>query len=231
MLNWLKKINRKYSIYYLRRKPLLWFYSAYITIRYVDDYNVFPAITFIRYQKVLITKGKGAKFTIKKSLIFDPWLKGSGVISIILANKATLSVERDFILGNNIKISVSENGRLTLQGKENESGSGITANSVILVNKNLEIGKDCIIAWDTFLTDCDWHKIDGKSSVMDTIIGNHVWIGVGAKILKGVHIGDNSIVTSNSVVLKGTYEERSLISGNPATVIRSNISDWHRDLT
>ena len=53
------------------------------------------------------------------------------------------------------------------------------------------------------------------------VIGNDVWLGAGVTILKGSNIGDGCIVAAGAVVLRGHYPERSLIAGNPATVVKS----------
>ena len=49
----------------------------------------------------------------------------------------------------------------------------------------------------------------------DIYIGNDVWIGVGAKILGGVTIGDGAVVAAYSVVVKDV-EPYSIVAGNPA---------------
>ena len=50
-------------------------------------------------------------------------------------------------------------------------------------------------------------------------IGNNVWIGINAIILKGTKIGDHSIVGAGSVV-KGEFPPYSLIIGNPAHLVK-----------
>lgn len=51
-------------------------------------------------------------------------------------------------------------------------------------------------------------------------IGSDVWVGANVTILKGANIGDGSIVASGAVVLAGIYPPRSLLAGNPATVVK-----------
>jgi acetyltransferase-like isoleucine patch superfamily enzyme len=51
-------------------------------------------------------------------------------------------------------------------------------------------------------------------------IGNDVWVGANVTILKGADIGDGCIVASGAVVLAGSYPPRSLLAGNPATVVK-----------
>ena len=54
-------------------------------------------------------------------------------------------------------------------------------------------------------------------------IGNHVWIGQGASILKGVRIGDGSIVAAAAVVTKDVPAHVA-VGGIPAKVINENIN-------
>ncbi|GHV88631.1 hypothetical protein AGMMS50267_09910 [Spirochaetia bacterium] len=61
----------------------------------------------------------------------------------------------------------------------------------------------------------------------DIIIGNHVWIGMNAMILKGVEIKDNSIIGAYSLVTKKFCNENIIVAGNPAKIIKENI-EWQR---
>jgi acetyltransferase-like isoleucine patch superfamily enzyme len=51
------------------------------------------------------------------------------------------------------------------------------------------------------------------------IIGRNVWIGAGARILKGACIGDNSVVAAGSIVTR-SVPPNTVVAGNPARVIR-----------
>ena len=53
----------------------------------------------------------------------------------------------------------------------------------------------------------------------DVIVGSNVWIGYGACILRGVSVGDNSIVGTNSVVTKDV-PANAVVAGIPARIIR-----------
>ena len=50
------------------------------------------------------------------------------------------------------------------------------------------------------------------------IIGNDVWIGTRAIILRGVRVGNHSIIAAGAVVTKNV-EDWSIVGGNPAKVI------------
>lgn len=206
-------------------------YGTYLTIRYVDDYKNFPAINFkgglIRLH---IKKAKGAKLNIANKLTINP-LGVSRMPSLLqMGENATINIENHFTIGDDVRISVEESGRISFKGKGEESGSGITARCIIKAQKEIIIGYDVIIAWDTFITDSDWHPVRGTEVQKDTMIGNHVWVSVGAKILKGSIIGDNSIVGCGAVVTGGVFTDRSLLGGVPARVIKSPISDWSREM-
>ena len=51
-------------------------------------------------------------------------------------------------------------------------------------------------------------------------IGNNVWIGWGAIILKGVNIGENSIIAAGAVVVDD-IPANSIAAGSPAIVVKS----------
>ena len=61
-----------------------------------------------------------------------------------------------------------------------------------------------------------WKYSDSKSIVIE----DNVWIGEYAAILKGVRIGEGSIVASHAVVTKDV-PPYSIVAGNPAKVVKS----------
>lgn len=52
-----------------------------------------------------------------------------------------------------------------------------------------------------------------------TVIGNDVWIGAGAKIMAGVHVGDGAIIAAGAVVTKNV-PSYAIVGGVPAKVIK-----------
>jgi acetyltransferase-like isoleucine patch superfamily enzyme len=92
-------------------------------------------------------------------------------------------------------------------------GVGISCASQVTIED------ETMISEMTIITDTDWHGIDGKKPEVEPVfIGKHVWIGFKCAILKGVTIGDNSIIGAGSVV---THSVRSntIVAGNPAKQI------------
>ena len=57
------------------------------------------------------------------------------------------------------------------------------------------------------------------------VVGKHVWIGNSVTVLKGANIGDHSVVGIGSIVPGKTYPSNSVIGGNPAKVLKSEV-DW-----
>jgi virginiamycin A acetyltransferase len=55
-------------------------------------------------------------------------------------------------------------------------------------------------------------------------IGNDVWIGHGAIILKGVYVGNGAIVGAGSVVTK-KIPDYAIVVGNPAQIMRMRFDD------
>ncbi len=81
----------------------------------------------------------------------------------------------------------------------------------------VEIGDNCVIASGVNILDSNGHLLDstnrtiGRDKPAQIKIGNNVWIGINAVILKNTEIGDNCVIAAGSVV-KGTYPANTLIS-------------------
>lgn len=95
------------------------------------------------------------------------------------------------------------------------------------------IGEGCMLANDIDIRSGDSHSIldaaTGKriNPAEDVTIGKHVWVGAHAVILKGVSLGEDSVVATGSVVTQ-SCEPGSLLAGNPAKVVKTGIT-WKRE--
>jgi len=91
-------------------------------------------------------------------------------------------------------------------------------------SEKIEIGQDCMIAPFVYIVDSD-HSID-KGSPMNSQpnitapikIGNDVWIGTGAKILKGVTVGNGAVIAAGALV-KDDVADYEIVGGIPAKKI------------
>ncbi len=114
-----------------------------------------------------------------------------------------------------IEISV-ENGAEIIIGDDVFINTGV----IIAAKKRIYIGNETIIGDQAIIYDTDWHGMDGKNVKSEDVeIGNHVWIGARAIILKGVKLGNNSIVAAGSVVTK-SVSDNMIVAGNPAKYVR-----------
>ena len=97
----------------------------------------------------------------------------------------------------------------------------------------IEIGDNVLITRNvTILTHgYDWSVLDVKNgnilgSAGKVTIGNNVFIGMNATILKGVNIGDNTIIAAGSLVNK-SFDGNVVIGGVPAKVLMS-LDDYNK---
>jgi acetyltransferase-like isoleucine patch superfamily enzyme len=112
-----------------------------------------------------------------------------------------------------------------------EIGDNAALNGVSLTCRttSITIGKGTIIAPNVIIVDSDFHALwppvdrthsMGYDSDKPVKIGNNVWIGMNCLILKGVTIGDNSVIAAGSVVPRD-IPANVVAGGNPAKVIKT----------
>lgn len=122
-------------------------------------------------------------------------------------------------------------------------GDNTYINHNTTIDQNVEIGKFCSIAPNVYIApgnhplnyvtthpilyDKVWQnklniknaKEKSEEKIAKTIIGNDVWIGINAIILKGVKIGDGAVIGAGTVVTKDV-EPYVIVAGNPAKIIK-----------
>jgi len=96
------------------------------------------------------------------------------------------------------------------------------------------IGKDCMISSQVYISVSDIHPIYDRETgarinpARPVEIGDHVWLGLRAMVLKGARIGEGAVLAAGTLV-SGEVPARSIVAGSPARVMRRNV-DWRRDL-
>jgi len=84
--------------------------------------------------------------------------------------------------------------------------------------RGVHIGEGTLVAFGAVILSHDLARVIHT----DTYIGKNCFIGAHSIILPGIHIGDGSIVATGSVVTRDVAAG-TLVAGNPARVIRTNI--------
>ncbi len=134
--------------------------------------------------------------------------------------KGRIEFGRFVWIGDGTKIrcheGVVEIGEKTVMGQE----------CTISAYQRVRIGAQCVIADRAMFIDFDHGVVEVERPIRsqgiykrDVEVGSNVWIGYGACILRGVRVGDNSIVGTNSVVTKDV-PANAVVAGIPARVIR-----------
>ncbi len=153
---------------------------------------------------VLIVRYPGSSITIGNECTF----RGDSRSNMIGINRRCMLSTHD----SNAVISIGDNCGF--------SGTVIGANEKII------IGNDVLFGANTLITDFDWHGIapdkrrTSKGDSGPVHISNNVFIGYGSIVLKGVTIGENSVIGANSVVTKD-IPANVIAGGNPCKVIKA----------
>ena len=141
-------------------------------------------------------------------------------VKLEIGRDATLRIGRWAWIGHGSKIRVHEGevsiGAKTVMGQE----------CTISAYQHVCIGRECIVADRVMLIDFDHGVVEVERPIRlqgiykrDVRVGHNVWIGYGACILRGVRVGDNSIVGTSAVVTQDV-PENAVVAGVPARVIR-----------
>ena len=84
-----------------------------------------------------------------------------------------------------------------------DDGTFLDGGVEVIAWKHITIGRRCYLGWDALVMDTDLHQIGGNPLVnKPVVIGNDVYIGCRAMILKGVNIGDGAIIHPGSIVTR-----------------------------
>ena len=144
---------------------------------------------------------------------------GPGV-TLEIGRRGRVELGRWSWLGHGTKVRCHEGvvsiGAKTVLGQE----------CTISAYQHVSIGRECVIADRVMLIDFDHGVVEVERPVRlqgiykrDVRVGNNVWIGYGACILRGVTVGDNAIIGTNAVVTRDV-PANAVVGGVPARIIR-----------
>ena len=164
-----------------------------------------------------------SKLTLDKSVGVCVPVRVDGLGCVEIKDHVNLGFRKAPLIGT---------GEILLQARTREAvisiGPGtITSNNISIVSvKRIAIGDGCQIGDLVTILDADFHEInpetrnksEGISNPVE--IGSNVWLGSRVMVLKGVSIGDNSVIAAGSVVSK-SIPANVIAGGIPARVMRS----------
>jgi acetyltransferase-like isoleucine patch superfamily enzyme len=141
-------------------------------------------------------------------------------LELQIAKRGTIRFGRFVWVGDGTKIRCHEGevaiGDKTVLGQE----------CTISAYQHVRIGDQCVIADRAMFIDFDHGVVVVDRPIRqqgiykrDVDVGSNVWIGYGACILRGVRVGDNSIVGTNAVVTKDV-PANGVVGGVPARLLR-----------
>lgn len=173
--------------------------------------------------------------TEKKSLLADSKsIVFNGRCKFQIQNGAKISIGKGFVCNSSelysidtescSKILVREDAKLIIGDNTGMS------NTVIQCWNHIEIGNNVKIGAGSMIMDTNFHSLDWKlrmdkstdcinAAKAPVILKDNVFVGSRSMILKGVTIGENSIIAAGSVVVKD-IPANCIAGGNPCVVIK-----------
>lgn len=104
----------------------------------------------------------------------------------------------------------------------------LNGDTTIVSKKGISFGDNCLISWGGLVMDTDFHPIYSRASGCrenndeQIVVGEKVWIGCKATLLKGACLPNGTIVAANAVVTKA-FEEKCTLIGGVNRVIKHDV--------
>jgi acetyltransferase-like isoleucine patch superfamily enzyme len=212
--------------------------------KWESSYSVRDLITFSTLRFFQLVRGLTLKPFLKNSsgLVF----KGSNVK---VRHAYQLSAGKNLILEDNVslnalstdgitigdQVSIARDSIIFCTGIISQKGTGITIGNRTGINARayfagqggITIGDDVIMGPNVQIFSENHNFTDLAKTIKDqgvtrqpVIIGNNCWIGAGATILAGVHIGHGCVIAAGSLVNK-SVPNNSVVAGIPAKVVKN----------
>jgi acetyltransferase-like isoleucine patch superfamily enzyme len=171
------------------------------------------------------------KLRLRRRLRLDGLAFVAPGCSLEIGRHGSLELGRWSWVGHGCKLRCHEGevsiGAKTVMGQE----------CTISAFQHVSIGRECVIADRVMMIDFDHGMVEVERPIRvqgiykrDVRVGNNVWIGYGACILRGVTVGDNAVIGTNAVVTHDV-PDNAVVGGVPARVIRMREAPrrmrWH----
>ena len=173
----------------------------------------------LKYGRLIVRLGWW-KLRLRERLLLDGLAFIGPGCSIEVGRRATVELGRWSWVGHGCKIR-SHEGSVSI-GAKTVLGQECTISSF----QHVSIGRECVIADRVMLIDFDHGVVEVERPIRlqgiykrDVRVGNNVWIGYGACVLRGVTVGDNAVIGTNAVVTRDV-PANAVVGGVPARLIR-----------
>jgi acetyltransferase-like isoleucine patch superfamily enzyme len=173
----------------------------------------------LKYGRLIVRLGWW-KLRLRERLLLDGLAFIGPGCSIEVGRRATVELGRWSWVGHGCKIR-SHEGSVSI-GAKTVLGQECTISSF----QHVSIGRECVIADRVMLIDFDHGMVEVERPIRlqgiykrDVRVGNNVWIGYGACVLRGVTVGDNAVIGTNAVVTRDV-PANAVVGGVPARLIR-----------
>ena len=175
--------------------------------------------------KGLTVRFRGGYNVVK---LYEPITHALNNVNLNLKNKDKIEIKQTKNVIQSLSVQCFGHSKVFIDEDFSIGSGGFIAD----YGSKISIGKDCMFSANIIMQTSDSHIIyDGNSKKFigtnDIVIGNHVWVGFGCKILKKSIIPDNCIVGMDSIVTKQFTDKNSVIVGCPAKVVKTNMF-WDR---
>ena len=179
-------------------------YHVWSYKRYFSKFNIRYSASWTFHGKPLIKCPEDATLKIGKNLVAvsDMHFNSIGVfqpVIICVGSEATIEIGDDVGM----------------------SGCSITAREKVIIGNRVLIGSGALVFDNDAHPICPTNRRYNNKGIMSKpiILHDDTFIGARAIIMKGVEVGEGSIVAAGSVVVK-SVPPFTIVGGNPARVIK-----------
>jgi acetyltransferase-like isoleucine patch superfamily enzyme len=184
----------------LRRRltwPLVRLQFAWHGIDWRRDWRIFG--------RPILQKHRGSRIDIGDGLTLRSWPRSNPLAPTHPVVLSTRSADAEIVIGDDC---------------------GFTGTTLV-ADASIRIGNRVLVGGNASIVDTDFHPLtpEGRSEDINAgtsrpiEIGDNVFIGMNSLILKGVTVGDGSVVGAGSVVSRDV-PPHTIVAGNPATVVK-----------